>query len=102
MLGFPYILRGALDVQATRINEAMLIAAARAIAALAEEPVPADLLQRYEVEQLAFGRDYLLPRILDYRLKERVAVAVAQAAVDSGVARRQIDDWDHYRASLRP
>lgn len=102
VLGFPYILRGALDVQATRINEEMLIAAARAIAALAEEPVPADLLQRYEVEQLAFGRDYLLPRILDYRLKEHVAVAVAQAAVDSGVARRQIDDWDHYRASLRP
>ncbi len=101
VLGFPYLLRGALDTRATAINDAMLQAAAEAIAALVEEPAPAELLQRYHLDQLRFGRTYLLPKALDSRLYERVSTAVAKAAIRSGAARHAIDDWDAYRSELQ-
>ena len=101
VLGFPYILRGALDVEARRINEVMRMAAAHALAALAEEEVTDAVRSRYPHEQLRFGPDYLLPKALDERLLERVASAVAEAAVRSGEARLSIDDWDRYRDRLR-
>lgn len=100
VIGFPYIFRGALDVRATAINEPMKIAAAHAIAALAKEPVPAEMLQAYGVEALSFGRDYLIPKPLDKRLLTAVSVAVARAAVESGVAQHPITDWDAYAAAL--
>lgn len=100
VIGFPYIFRGALDVRATAINEPMKIAAARAIAALAKEPVPAEVLKAYEVPALSFGRDYLIPKPLDKRLLTVVSVAVARAAVESGVAQHPISDWDAYAADL--
>lgn len=88
VLGFPFIFRGALDVRATRINEEMKIAAVHAIKDLAREPVPQAVLDGYEIDALEFGRGYIIPTPLDARLLDRVSAAVAQAAVDSGVARR--------------
>lgn len=101
VLGFPYVFRGALDVRATQIDDAMKLAAARALAALAREPVPAMVLRAYGIEKLEFGRNYLIPKPLDPRLLCTVAPAVARAAVESGVARRPIDDWDAYAERLR-
>jgi malate dehydrogenase (oxaloacetate-decarboxylating)(NADP+) len=87
VLGFPYIFRGALDVRARTVNEAMKIAAVRALAKLAHEPVPAEVLKAYNVDSLAFGPDYIIPKPFDPRLRNIVSPAVAKAAVDSGVAR---------------
>lgn len=97
-VGMPYLFRGALDTRATAIDDGMLLAAAEAIAALAEQPVPNEVLRTYNLAALRFGREYLLPKALDPRLPAAVATAVAQAAIRSGVARRTIDDWDRYRA----
>lgn len=91
VLGFPFIFRGALDVYARQINEEMKMAAAQALAALAHEDVPDSMLMAYGVDSLKFGRDYLIPKPLDPRVLLWVAPAVAQAAMESGVARRQID-----------
>ncbi|MBZ5485990.1 malate dehydrogenase [Halomonas aquamarina] len=88
VLGFPFIFRGALDVRATRINEAMKLAAVHALKDLAREPVPQEVLSAYERTEMSFGRDYIIPTPVDIRLLERVSSAVAQAAVDSGVARK--------------
>jgi len=100
VLGFPFIFRGALDVRATSINEEMKLAATRALAALAREPVPEPVLKAYGLESLDFGREYIIPKPLDPRLISRVASAVAKAAMDSGVARLRIEDWDAYMKSL--
>ena len=100
VLGFPYIFRGALDCGATEINEAMKVAAAKAIAALAQEPVPENIKTAYGVKDLSFGRDYILPKPFDHRLLTVGAPAVIQAAEDSGVARKRIDDMDAYRTKL--
>ncbi len=91
VLGFPYVFRGALDVRACCINEAMTTAAARALAELAREPVPGEVLRAYGLKELAFGRGYLIPKPLDPRILSRVATAVARAAIQSGVARREVD-----------
>ena len=99
VLGFPFIFRGALDVNATGINEDMKMAAARALAELAHDDVPDSVLTAYGLTALKFGRDYLIPKPLDPRVLLYVAPAVAQAAMDSGVARRQID-IDDYRREL--
>jgi malate dehydrogenase (oxaloacetate-decarboxylating)(NADP+) len=96
VLGFPFIFRGALDVRATDINDAMKLAAARALAALAREDVPDSVLKAYGLDSLRFGRDYLIPKPFDYRVLLHVAPAVAQAAVDSGVARLPMGDRDAY------
>lgn len=101
VLGFPYIFRGALDVRARCINDAMKLAAAHALAKLARQPVPTSVLRAYGLEQLEFGRDYLIPKPFDPRLRCTVAAAVARAAMDSGVARNPITDWDAYRERLR-
>lgn len=101
VLGFPYIFRGALDVRAAKINDAMKLAAAHALAALAQQPVPTSVLRAYGVEKLEFGREYLIPKPLDPRLACTVAPAVARAAVESGVARQPIADWDAYAEELR-
>lgn len=101
VLGFPYIFRGALDVRATEINDAMKLAAAHALAELARQPVPASVLRAYGVEKLEFGRGYLIPKPLDPRLACTVATAVARAAVESGVAREPVADWDAYAERLR-
>jgi malate dehydrogenase (oxaloacetate-decarboxylating)(NADP+) len=87
VLGFPFIFRGALDVRASRINEAMQIAAVEALRTLAREPVPAEVLDAYGLQELSFGPDYIIPKPFDPRLRERVPAAVARAAIDSGVAR---------------
>jgi len=86
VLGFPFIFRGALDVRASIINEAMKIAAVEAIRSLAKEPVPAEVCAAYDGEPLTFGRDYIIPKPMDPRLITVVPAAVARAAVDSGVA----------------
>ena len=99
VLGFPFIFRGALDVSATGINEDMKMAAAKALADLAHEPVPESVLRAYGVGAMEFGRDYLIPKPLDPRVLLWLAPAVAQAAMDSGVAQRQID-LDEYRNML--
>lgn len=91
VLGFPYIFRGALDVRARKINEAMKLAAAHALAELAREEVPAELTAAFGVDRLEFGPDYLIPKLTDPRLLGRVAPAVARAAVESGVAQRRPD-----------
>ena len=91
VLGFPYIFRGALDVRARKINEAMKLAAAHALAELAREEVPAELAAAFGVDRLEFGPDYLIPKLTDPRLLGRVAPAVAHAAVESGVAQRRPD-----------
>jgi malate dehydrogenase (oxaloacetate-decarboxylating)(NADP+) len=100
VLGFPFIFRGALDVRATTINEEMKLAASKALATLAKAPVPDSVLKAYNVESLTFGKDYIIPKPLDPRLISCVASCVAKAAIDSGVARRPITDWDAYRATL--
>ena len=87
VLGFPYIFRGALDVRASRINQAMEIAAVHALCALAREPVPTEVLQAYNLTALSFGSHYIIPKPLDGRLRSRVSAAVAKAAIDTGVAR---------------
>jgi malate dehydrogenase (oxaloacetate-decarboxylating)(NADP+) len=101
VLGFPFIFRGALDVRATGINDAMKIAAANALAALAREAVPEEVAAAYGGTTHQFGPDYIIPAPFDPRLIEIVPVAVAQAAMDSGVARRPIVDMDAYRAQLK-
>ncbi|MEQ1725443.1 MAG: NADP-dependent malic enzyme [Sphingopyxis sp.] len=101
VLCFPFIFRGALDVRATTINDAMKIAAARAIAELAREPVPEEVAQAYGGMASSFGPEYIIPSPFDPRLMEIVPVAVAQAAMDSGVAQRPIADMDAYRQQLR-
>jgi len=100
VLGFPFIFRGALDVRATTINEEMKLAATRALAAIAKETVPVEVLVAYDLEKLEFGRDYIIPKPLDPRLISRVASAVARAAIETGVAKFKIDDWDAYMKSL--
>jgi malate dehydrogenase (oxaloacetate-decarboxylating)(NADP+) len=100
VLGFPYIFRGALDVRATTINEEMKLAAAKALAMLAKEPVPDVVLRAYNLESLSFGKEYIIPKPLDPRLISCVATCVARAAMDTGVARRPITDWDAYSKSL--
>jgi malate dehydrogenase (oxaloacetate-decarboxylating)(NADP+) len=100
VLGFPFIFRGALDVRASTINEPMKLAAARALADLAKEDVPDSVLKAYGIDQLSFGRDYLIPKPFDPRVLLREAPAVAQAAMDSGVARRPIKDMAAYVESL--
>ncbi len=98
--GFPFIFRGALDVRAKKINEAMKMAAAKALAALAKEPVPQDILDAYGVKQLTFGTDYVIPKALDHRMLEWEAPAVAQAAMDTGVAQAGVD-IAQYKKDLR-
>ena len=100
VLGFPYIFRGALDVQATTINEDMKVAAAKAIAALAREDVPDEVAAAYAESRLQYGRNYIIAKPFDGRMISRVAPAVAQAAMDSGVAKRPIIDMDAYRNEL--
>ncbi len=99
VLGFPFIFRGALDVYASSINEEMKLAAAKALAALAHEDVPDGVLDAYGEKSLKFGREYLIPKPLDPRVMLYVSPAVAQAAIDSGVARREID-MEHYKEAL--
>ncbi len=101
VLGFPFIFRGALDVKATSINEEMKIAAVYALARLTKEDVPEVVNKAYRVENLHFGRDYIIPKPLDPRLIYHVAPAVAKAAMETGVARFAIEDWDAYRESLK-
>ncbi len=101
VLGFPFIFRGALDVQATKINEEMKIAAAHAIAELARLPVPAEILQSYGYEQINFGKQYIIPMPFDYRLISVVSPAVAKAAMDTGVAQKPIQNMDAYVQSLK-
>ncbi|MCA5003957.1 NADP-dependent malic enzyme [Sphingobacterium bovistauri] len=101
VLGFPYIFRGALDVRATAINEEMKIAAVRAIAELAKEPVPEEVNQAYNTSNLRFGTDYVIPKPTDPRLITEVSIAVAKAAIASGIARKTIDNWDLYKEELR-
>ena len=97
VIGFPYIFRGALDVAATAINEEMKLAAVRAIASLAKQPVPDVVNEVYHVNNFSFGRDYFIPKPVDPRLITEVSMAVAKAAMESGVARKQITDWEAYR-----
>lgn len=101
VLGFPYIFRGALDVRATAINEEMKLAAAKAIAKLAKEPVPDIVNKAYGAENLGFGRLYLIPKPLDPRLITTIAPAVAKAAMESGVAKHPILDWQAYELELQ-
>ncbi len=101
VLGFPYIFRGALDVRATAINEEMKVAAVRAIADLAKKAVPDVVNAAYNLKRLSFGRDYIIPKPLDTRLLTVVAPAVARAAIESGVARKTITDWEGYAENLR-
>ena len=100
VLGFPFIFRGALDVRASKINEEMKIAAAEALAELAKEPVPDYVNQAYNVKNLVFGKEYIIPKPMDQRLIVRVASAVAKAAMESGVARKPIKNWDVYVEEL--
>ena len=100
VLGFPYIFRGALDVRATKINEAMKMAAVRALAELAKTPVPEQVNIAYGETKLNFGKDYIIPKPFDPRLITVVAPAVAKAAMDSGVAQVEIQDWDKYEEEL--
>lgn len=100
VIGFPYIFRGALDVRATAINEEMKMAATMAIAGLAQEPVPDEVSSAYGHMPLHFGPDYFIPKPVDPRLITRVSMAVAQAAIRTGVARREITDWEAYEQSL--
>ena len=101
VIGFPYIFRGALDCGATAINEEMKIAAVHAIADLAKEPVPSVVDEAYGMNNIKYGRDYILPKALDPRLLLRVAPAVAKAASESGIAKRPITDWEAYQIRLR-
>lgn len=101
VLGFPYIFRGALDCRATQINEQMKVAAAKAIATLAQQPVPRDIIKAYGADTISFGKEYILPKPFDRRLLTIVAPAVIQAAQQSGVAQRQITDLDAYQRKLQ-
>ncbi|WP_443944954.1 NADP-dependent malic enzyme [Pedobacter sp. AW1-32] len=101
VLGFPYIFRGALDVRATTINEPMKIAAVKAIAELAKKTVPEAVNLAYNATNLKFGKDYIIPKPVDFRLITEVSMAVAKAAVESGVAKKVITDWDAYSEELR-
>ena len=101
VLGFPFIFRGALDVRATQINEEMKLAAVRAIADLAKEPVPEIVNLAYNAKNITFGKDYIIPKPLDPRLITTVAPAVARAATDSGVAHSPIKNWPNYIEELR-
>ena len=100
VLGFPFIFRGALDVRATCINNEMKLAAVQALAALAKLPVPEEVIEAYNLKDLSFGKDYIIPKPLDPRLITKVSAAVARAAMESGVARIQIEDWDAYKTEL--
>ncbi|AOW09164.1 NADP-dependent malic enzyme [Flavobacterium gilvum] len=100
VLGFPYIFRGALDVRATKINEAMKMAAVKSLAALAKENVPEQVNIAYGATKLVFGRDYIIPKPFDPRLIAVVAPAVAKAAMESGVALNPITDWEKYEEEL--
>src|SRR5690606_6892266 len=101
VLGFPYIFRGALDVRARRVNHEMKVACAQALAALAREDVPDEVATAYRGRRLTFGRDYIIPSPFDPRLIWYVPPFIAQAAMDSGVARKPIEDMDAYRIQLR-
>ncbi|MBX2933558.1 MAG: NADP-dependent malic enzyme [Ferruginibacter sp.] len=101
VLGFPYIFRGALDVQATAINEAMKLAAVKALAELAKAPVPDIVNLAYNEKTILFGPSYIIPKPLDPRLLSTVAPAVAKAAMESGVAKKPITDWDGYIETLQ-
>ncbi len=100
VLGFPFIFRGALDVRATTINEEMKLAATHALYELVKQPVPDSVAKAYNVDKLEFGRHYIIPKPLDPRLISYVASAVAKAAIETGVAKGKIDDWDAYKKSL--
>ncbi|WP_417589456.1 NADP-dependent malic enzyme [Owenweeksia hongkongensis] len=100
VLGFPFIFRGALDVRAKKINEEMKLAAVHAIAELAKEPVPEIVNMAYNQDNMQFGKDYIIPKPFDPRLIYKVSPAVAKAAMDSGVARIHIEDWDSYKEEL--
>ncbi|WP_348797641.1 NADP-dependent malic enzyme [Flavobacterium adhaerens] len=100
VLGFPYIFRGALDVRATKINEAMKMAAVKSLAALAKENVPEQVNIAYGATKLGFGREYIIPKPFDPRLISEVAPAVAKAAMESGVALNPITDWEKYKEEL--
>ncbi len=101
VLGFPFIFRGAMDVRATSINEEMKLAAVKAIAALAKESIPEEVIEAYGEKSISFGREQIIPKPLDPRLIYYVAPAVAKAAMESGVARLPIDDWEHYEMELK-
>ncbi len=101
VIGFPYIFRGALDTQSKAINEEMKIAAVRAIANLAKQPVPDVVNEAYHVNNFTFGPEYFIPKPVDPRLITEVSSAVARAAIESGVARKKIEDWDAYKLQLR-
>ncbi|MFR9566217.1 MAG: NADP-dependent malic enzyme [Rikenellaceae bacterium] len=101
VIGFPYIFRGALDTHATKINEEMKLAAVKAIAALAKQAVPDVVNEAYHVNNLTFGPEYFIPKPVDPRLITEVSLAVARAAMESGVARTEITDWDEYRNKLK-
>jgi len=100
VLGFPFIFRGALDVGATVINEEMKLAAVKALAALSKEPVPNYVMEAYNVKELNFGKDYIIPKPLDLRLISTISPAVAKAAIETGVAKRTISNWDEYQKYL--
>lgn len=100
VLGFPFIFRGALDVRATKINEAMKMAAVKALAELTEESVPEQVNIAYGLTRLTFGRDYIIPKPFDPRLILEIPPAVAKAAMDSGVAKAPIEDWEKYKEEL--
>ena len=101
VLGFPFIFRGALDVRATAINEAMKMAAVRALARMAKEPVPEQVNIAYDQTRLRFGKDYIIPKPFDPRLLIEIPPEVAKAAMDSGIATAPIEDWDRYKESLQ-
>ncbi len=100
-LGFPFIFRGALDVRAREINEAMKLAAVHALADLAKKPVPEMVNLAYNQKNITFGRDYIIPKLIDQRLITAVSPAVAKAAIETGVARKVITDWNAYEKELR-
>ena len=101
VLGFPFIFRGAMDVRSRIISEGMKMAAAKALAALTKEPVPASVAKAYGGKEFTFGREYIVPKPFDPRVIEWEAVAVAQAACEEGLAANPITDWDAYRESLK-
>lgn len=101
VMGFPYIFRGALDVRASTINEEMKIAAAKAIAELARQHVPAEVMKAYGKQDMKFGKHYIIPTPFDSRLISTIPIAVAKAAVESGVARKPIKDWSEYKKQLQ-
>lgn len=100
VLGFPFIFRGALDVQATKINEEMKLAAVRALAELAKEPVPEIVSRAYKIGNISFGKEYIIPKPFDDRLITKISMAVAKAAIDSGVAKKPINNWNVYEEEL--